>query len=43
MRLSYTVKPMSYILWPPLALQNKRDFRPLQLQNKWVVDPANSQ
>ncbi|CAK9089572.1 Probable inactive glycosyltransferase 25 family member 3 (Cerebral endothelial cell adhesion molecule) [Durusdinium trenchii] len=27
MQLSYTVKPMSYILWPPLALQNKRDFR----------------
>eukprot|EP00435_Cladocopium_sp_Y103_P006479 s1603_g2.t1 len=27
MQLSYTVKPMSYILWPPLAVQNKRDFR----------------
>lgn len=27
MMLSYTVRPMSYILWPPLAVQNKRDFR----------------
>ncbi|CAJ1421177.1 unnamed protein product [Effrenium voratum] len=27
MQLSYTVRPMSYILWPPLALQNKKDFR----------------
>ena len=26
MQLSYTVKPMSYILWPPLAVQNKKDF-----------------
>ena len=31
-RLSYTVKPMSYILWPPLAVQNKRDFRHAALE-----------